>query len=36
MIKYYYIIISKRYLRVLEKDKDILYENKKIIEIIFV
>lgn len=29
MIKYHHIIISKRHLRVPEKDKDILYENKK-------
>lgn len=36
MIKYHHIIISKRHLRVLEKDKDILYENKKSIGTIFV
>lgn len=29
MIKYHHIIFSKRHLRVPEKDKDILYENKK-------
>lgn len=29
MIKYHHMIISKRHLRVPEKDKDILYENKK-------
>lgn len=36
MIKYHHIIISKRHLRVPEKDKDILYENKKSIGTIFV
>lgn len=36
MIKYHHIIISKRHLRVPEKDKDILYENKKSIVTIFV